>query len=226
MEKTLKPKIEYYDNGNIKNITYSNDQMEKIKEEDYYENGQKRWERFYHNNELNGPSIEYYEEGGKKREYNHKNGVMDGLDITYYKNGQKSMEGNRKHPMNRMVGKWYGWYESGEKMYESDCDNSGKGTYEEWFQNGQKKEEGKINIMGMKEKQIVYREDGSTITDSDEIFQNDMNLTLKKMENDYNKNSKDLGLDTNFDDFVNILRGDKNIKPKESDDEKDWDDIT
>ena len=61
-------------------------------------------------------------------------------------------------------------------------------------------------MMGMKEKQIVYREDGSTITDSDEIIQNDMIKTLKNMEDDYNKNSKDLGLDTTFDDFLDIIR--------------------
>ena len=60
-------------------------------------------------------------------------------------------------------------------------------------------------MMGMKEKQIVYREDGSTITDSDEIIQNDMIKTLKNMEDDYNKNSKDLGLDTTFDDFLDII---------------------
>ena len=112
-----------------------------------------------------------------------------------------------QHPMNRMVGKWNGWYESGKKMYESDSDDSGNGTYTEWYENGQKKEEGKINSMGMKDKQIVYREDGSTITDSNDIFQNDMNNTLKNMENDYNNNSKDLGLDTTFDDFLDIIRG-------------------
>jgi antitoxin component YwqK of YwqJK toxin-antitoxin module len=208
--KSLKPEIEYYENGNVKKITYfdkKNGQMEKIKEEDYFNNGQKEYERFFSNNELNGPCIEYYENGGKKREYNHKNGVMDGLDTTYYENGQKSAEGNRKHPMNRMVGKWYGWYESGEKMYESDSDDSSNGTYTEWYENGNKKEEGRINMMGMKEKRMVYTEDGRTITDSDDIFQNDMNKTLKNMEDDYNKNSKDLGLDTTFDDFLDIIRG-------------------
>ena len=81
------------------------------------------------------------------------------------------------------------------------------GVHTEWYENGQKKEEGKINSMGMKDKQIVYREDGSTITDSNDIFQNDMNNTLKNMENDYNNNSKDLGLDTTFDDFLDIIRG-------------------
>ena len=42
---------------------------------------------------------------------------------------------------------------------------------------------------------------------SNDIFQNDMNNTLKNMENDYNNNSKDLGLDTTFDDFLDIIRG-------------------
>ena len=207
--KSLTPEIEYYENGNVKKITYfdkKNGQMEKIKQEDYFDNGQKEWERFFSNNELNGPCIEYYENGGKKREYTHKNGVMDGLDTHYYENGQKWMEGNKKHPMNRNVGKWYGWYESGEKMYESDYDDSGSGTYTEWFENGQKKEEGKINSIGMKEKKIVYNEDGSTITDSDEIINNDMNKRFKKMEDDYNKNSKDLGLDTTFADFLDMIR--------------------
>ena len=32
-------------------------------------------------------------------------------------------------------------------------------------------------------------------------------MNLKNMEDDYNKNSKDLGLDTNFDDFLDIIRG-------------------
>ena len=59
----------------------------------------------------------------------------------------------------------------------------------------------------MKEKKIVYNEDGSTITDPDEIFNIDMNKTIKKMEDDYNKNSKDLGFDTTFDDFLDIIRG-------------------
>ena len=207
--KSSTEEIEYYEDGTIKMITYfekSNGNKEKIKKVDFFQNGEKKYERFFSNNELNGPGIEYYEEGGKKREYNHENGVMDGLDTTYYKNGQKSMEGNRKHPMNRMVGKWYGWYENGEKMYESDSDDSSNGTYTEWYQNGQKKEEGKIK-WGMKEKQIVYREDGSTITDSDEILKNDMNKTLKNMEDDYNKNSENLGLDTTFDDFLDIIRG-------------------
>jgi antitoxin component YwqK of YwqJK toxin-antitoxin module len=207
--KSLLPKIEYYDNGNIKKIIYfddSNGQMEKIKEEDYFENGQKRYERFYHNNELNGSGIEYYEEGGKKREYNHKNGVMDGLDTTYYKNGQKSMEGNRKHPMNRMVGKWYGWYENGEKMYESDSDENGNTTYTEWYKNGQKKEEGTLDILGMKRPNIVYDKDGSTTTDSNDIFKKNLEETWNKTKEDYNKNSKELDLDTDWDDFINMLR--------------------
>jgi len=33
-----------------------------------------------------------------------------------------------------------------------------------------------------------------------------MNKRFKKMEDDYNKNSKDLGLDTTFADFLDMIR--------------------
>jgi antitoxin component YwqK of YwqJK toxin-antitoxin module len=139
--KSLTPEIEYYENGNVKKITYfdkKNGQMEKIKEEDYFNNGQKEYERFFSNNELNGPCIEYYENGGKKREYNHKNGVMDGVDTTYYENGQKRQEGTFKD--GEKDGKWTRWYENGQKKDEGTYKDGELISTKRWNEDGSVKE--------------------------------------------------------------------------------------
>lgn len=88
---------EYYENGQLYEITTYVDGVKNGVYERYYENGQLDIKTNYLNGEKDGYYYSYWEDGRKFGKFYYKNGVIDGENITYQSNGQIHFYDNYKN---------------------------------------------------------------------------------------------------------------------------------
>ncbi|WP_017732228.1 toxin-antitoxin system YwqK family antitoxin [Nafulsella turpanensis] len=168
----------------VKEIFYVEDTLSMALEgpySSYYVSGALREKGFYSNNQATGFWEYFYESGNPKMKGELKDGSNFGHWKYYYENGNLSMEGpifdgqrqdfwthyyengsvkrQGKYLNNRMVGIWNYFYESQQGGYGSlkaqAFYEDGKGTYKEFYPNGELKAEG-LYIDGKSEGEWIF----------------------------------------------------------------------
>ena len=136
----LIPKIETYENGNVKTIIYlKNDanKLIKIKTENYFVSGQLESLINFKNNQKHGEYISFWENGEMSSRGFFNDGKMDSLWNFWDSNG--NIEGISNWSKDLKHGKWTAFYNSGQIKQESIFKEGNlEGFQFEYHQNGSK----------------------------------------------------------------------------------------
>ena len=129
---------ERYENGNIK-TTYIYSDNNLIYRTTWNENGNKTSEFEIVNGKTGaGKFWQYYNDGVIKSEETFKDTSDSNFKIIWYKNGAKEFEGNYVNGV--LDGKYTEWYENGQKREEGTHhyhNNKRNGLTNKWYDNGQ-----------------------------------------------------------------------------------------
>ena len=116
----LIPKIETYENGNVKTIIYlKNDanKLIKIKTENYFASGQLESLINFKNNQKHGEYVSFWENGEISSRGFFNDGKMDSLWNFWDRKG--NIEGTSNWSKDLKHGKWTAFYNSGQIKQES-----------------------------------------------------------------------------------------------------------
>ena len=147
-------KIEYYDTGEIKEVTSYNEvrnKLEIVKVKRYYRNGQLKEEENYKNQKLDGPYFSYCENGILDETSFYRNGLMNGESKYFRCNGTlygkgRFLNGEKTNiaessgiPLDGRTGVWKFYYEDGKKIlfYQTHRDGMLDGLFKYFSQSGE-----------------------------------------------------------------------------------------
>ena len=148
----------YYEDGTVQRRIEYEDGIFQGKQTYYYKNGKIETENLYEDHRPNGLFTSYYETGQKREEGNYIIGFEEGRWNVWHENGQMMTSGI--FLKGEEVGEWNFFSAEGKltkKIIYSDTDrkiqelydeygkhivNKGNGIYKEYYENGQKKQEG------------------------------------------------------------------------------------
>ena len=134
----LIPKIETYENGNVRSITYlknDSNKLIKIKTEDYFTNGQLESSTNFKNNQKQGEYTSFWENGEMSSRGFFNDGKMDSIWKFWDSNG--NIEGISNWRKDLKHGKWTAFYNSGQIQKESNFhEGELEGLQFEYYKNG------------------------------------------------------------------------------------------
>lgn len=114
--------IEFYENGNIKQISNYKNNLKNGIETYFYPNKNKKYEITYENGQANGPFKYYYENGNIQLEGSYKNRRLDGKIISYYENG--NIQSIEFYNEDKKINTHYFYNKNNELEYTLDYSNT------------------------------------------------------------------------------------------------------
>ncbi len=136
----LIPKIEIYESGNVRTITYFKNEDNKliiVKTENYFTNGQLESSTNFKNNQKHGEYTSFWENGEMSSRGFFNDGKMDSIWKFWDSNG--NIEGISNWRKDLKHGKWTAFYNSGQIKQESNFKEGNlEGFQFEYHQNGSK----------------------------------------------------------------------------------------
>ena len=126
----------YHDNGKIKELFNTNKQGDKEgKFQQFYDSGQLLEVSNYSDGLLEGKRIFYYENGQIEEIQNYIKGQLNGEQLGYHQNGKLKFKCYNES--NKFVGEYFSYYDNGQKrLYLNFVDDLENGPFEEYYSTG------------------------------------------------------------------------------------------